>query len=264
MSHLEVEWRRDDDMYKRKFMNLLLFVFAIVCQITQAATAYHAFASSGPRRSYAMGHSILRNSQILRQTGTNLGCKGSPFIHQTRMTDRHSTSRGSGLMTMKDQSIAYWFKVGDEVQVVEDVYRGGSGGNARKQRQNVKGLTGTVTATFEKCDVDPTCCCAEFVDRDMAVTVLFPAASQLKSKEQDDDDGGWDGQDFTYYFAEEELKKVVRPITKPDDNNPIPFDGMSCTDFKLQKLQEAGSNKPRRIASYEPSTAEVISISETG
>ena len=64
-----------------------------------------------------------------------------------------------------------------------------------------------------KCDVDPTCCCAEFVDESYAVNVRFVGSL--------DDDCG-DGEDgtsqeeesvvendsFTSYFAEAEIVKV--------------------------------------------------------
>eukprot|EP00956_Cyclotella_meneghiniana_P031067 scaffold80492_cov75-Cyclotella_meneghiniana.AAC.1 len=35
--------------------------------------------------------------------------------------------------------------------------------------RNLKGLDGIVVETWEKCDVDPTCCCAEWVDEGLSV-----------------------------------------------------------------------------------------------
>lgn len=112
------------------------------------------------------------------------------------------------------------------MQVVEDVFKG--------QRQNLKGLIGTVLQTFEKCEVDPTCCCAEFVDRSMAVTVEFSMRS-LGNEDYNKvsfltSDSWWDGEPFLYYFAEEELNKLT------DLADSVAFDGLSCTEFKLKQL----------------------------
>lgn len=85
---------------------------------------------------------------------------------------------------MRDSSAAYWFSVGDTVEVVEDV---------RKADKNLRGWKGRVVETWEKCDVDPTCCCAEQVDENMAVRVKFEAREGL--------------QPFFHYFAESELIK---------------------------------------------------------
>jgi len=136
---------------------------------------------------------------------------------------------------MRDASASYWFQVGDSVEVVEDVLKAGV---------NLRGRCGTVKETWEKCDVDPTCCCQ--VDTGMAVRVAF-----------DDVDGDDDG--FFHYFAEDELVKVteiaeaqVAEVVSPTTAEQIPFDGMSCVAFKLEQL---GSNKPRGIASYDPSNS---------
>ena len=97
---------------------------------------------------------------------------------------------------MRDASASYWFKVGDTVKVVEDVMKAGS---------SLRNRRGTVVETWEKCDVDPTCCCAEQVDLGMAVRVEF----------QDEiSDGGSDNLEigtctsFFHYFGEEELVKI--------------------------------------------------------
>ena len=119
---------------------------------------------------------------------------------------------------MRDRSSSYWFSVGDRVTVVGDVWTGGGSTAAAsatndKNHTNLKGRIGTVVETWEKCDVDPTCCCAEQVDTDMAVRVLF--------NDDDDDGGGGTETDnekketaagaassFYYYFAEDELDKL--------------------------------------------------------
>ena len=86
-------------------------------------------------------------------------------------------------MTMRDSSASYWFRAGDRVRVTHDVY---------KAELNLKDRVGTVQETWEKCEVDPTCCCAEQVDVNMAVRVMFDSDGTLE-----------------HYFAEEELIKVV-------------------------------------------------------
>lgn len=136
---------------------------------------------------------------------------------------------------MRDASASYWFQVGDRVEVVEDVLKAGV---------NLRGSCGTVKETWEKCDVDPTCCCAEQVDTGMAVRVAFAATDD----HDDDGNGG-----FLHYFAEDELVKVTETAESADPSSTaerLPFDGMSCVAFKLEQLE---SSKPRGIASFEPS-----------
>ena len=88
---------------------------------------------------------------------------------------------------MKDSSCSYWFQVGDTVQVSTTV---------RKAGVDLKGRIGKVTETWEKCSVDPTCCCAEFVDDNYAVTVTF--------------EGSIDERCFTHHFNEDELVMVEK------------------------------------------------------
>jgi hypothetical protein len=131
---------------------------------------------------------------------------------------------------MRDRSSSYWFTVGDTVAVVEDVWSGTGGA-----RHNFKGRTGRVVETWEKCDVDPTCCCAEQVDTDMAVRVVFGDGDS--GNDDDDTDAAGNAGDNTtnttnteddttnddttngdkrtkastayyYYFAEDELVKL--------------------------------------------------------
>jgi hypothetical protein len=63
---------------------------------------------------------------------------------------------------------------------------------------------------------------------------------------------------FLHYFAEEELLKVkdeiVEAAAASGNEKSLPFDGMSCTAFKLEQLQT--HQKPRGIASFEPVRAE--------
>ena len=116
-------------------------------------------------------------------------------------------------MSMRDASCSYWFSVGDQVKVVDDVQKAGS---------SLYGRRGVVVETWEKCDVDPTCCCAEQVEKDMAVRVSFEGTEK---------DANVAGVSFYHYFAEEELLKL-----KEEELKSVAFDGASCVDFKLQAL----------------------------
>lgn len=102
---------------------------------------------------------------------------------------------------MKDASSAYWFNVGDRVSVISSVLKAGV---------ELQGREGVVIQTWEKCDVDPTCCCAEFVDDSFAVTVRFDGGihqdSTGSSKIFQSLDTNQDG--FTHFFNEDELEKV--------------------------------------------------------
>lgn len=185
---------------------------------------------------------------------------GSSFLNRksvpttrfiNNLPSRQGLSRNKGpILIMRDKSSSYWFHVGDTVRVVSD--------NVYKAGVNLQGRVGIVKETWEKCDVDPTCCCAEQVDENMAVRVEFDGMK--------DDDPLVAGttNTFTHYFAEEELVKVAEQegdldFTSGSDKNsdtisgggPVAFDGMSCVDLKLNHLQSA-SSKPRGIASYEP------------
>ncbi|KAL9187409.1 hypothetical protein ACHAXT_001512 [Thalassiosira profunda] len=135
---------------------------------------------------------------------------------------------------MGDHSSATRFNVGDAVTVVDDVMKAG---------KNLKGLSGTVIETWEKCEVDPTCCCAEWVDEGLAVHVRFAAeGSDLFANDA-----------FIYYFAESELiiKKNDDADAEEESSINVAFDGMSCKAFKLDKLKMG--EQARRIAAFEES-----------
>jgi len=133
---------------------------------------------------------------------------------------------------MKDSSCSYWFQIGDTVQVSTSVKKAGI---------DLKGRIGKVVETWEKCSVDPTCCCAEFVDDNFAVSVQFEGKLNLQEeeKEEEDDDGnsgnsnsrrspttiilGIDNNNkkknknnnnFTHHFSEEELIKIKQPLSE--------------------------------------------------
>jgi hypothetical protein len=69
-------------------------------------------------------------------------------------------------LTMRDRSASYWFQVGDTVKVVDDVVKAGS---------NLRERQGVVVQTWEKCEVDPTCCCAEQVSSLMTDRFYLPS-----------------------------------------------------------------------------------------
>jgi hypothetical protein len=160
---------------------------------------------------------------------------GAPVVFQQR-----KSSASTAKWTMRDRSASYWFQAGDRVRVVDDVYKAGT---------NLRQRVGVVVETWEKCDVDPTCCCAEQVDTGMAVRVEF---------ERDESNKELLESSFMHYFAEEELLKVkeeeVIEAAAAGNEKSLPFDGMSCTAFKLEQLQT--HQKPRGIASFEPVRAE--------
>lgn len=61
-------------------------------------------------------------------------------------------------LNMRDGSTAsVFFKIGDVVRVSKDVFITDNSG----VRLSTRGMTGTITDVWEKCAVDPHCCCAE-------------------------------------------------------------------------------------------------------
>lgn len=138
---------------------------------------------------------------------------------------RHNT------LIMRDASASYWFKVGDTVKVIDDVY---------KSQVNLKNRIGRVIETWEKCDVDPTCCCAEQVDIGMAVRVEF-TGTEANANDV--------GSSFVHYFAEAELEKEQTMTT-----DSVAFDGMTCTAFKLEHLKMG--KQQQRLAEFEATRKE--------
>lgn len=144
-------------------------------------------------------------------------------------------------IAMRDVSASYWFNVGDAVRVVDDVI---------KANMNLKGRCGVVRETWAKCDIDPTCCCAEQVDLGMAVRVEF-----VGSETSDADEGS-----FPHYFAEEELIQVkeeeqqrgATKLSTIDSNDDMPFDGKTCNAFKLDQLKMG--EQAKRIAAFQESS----------
>ena len=94
-----------------------------------------------------------------------------------------------------DHSSATLFEVGDTVKVIDDVMKSG---------RNLNGMIGEVTFTWEKCDVDPTCCCAEWVDEGLSVHVKFNVDDENNKEEGE---SLFANDTFIHYFAESELVK---------------------------------------------------------
>lgn len=157
---------------------------------------------------------------------TQVQFKSNPSKHDHR-----------GNICMKDLSSSYWFKLNDKVRVTSSVMKAGV---------DLKGRVGIVTQTWEKCDVDPTCCCAEFVDENYAVQVKFQGPVDPENPSSDDLIQGIDM--FVHYFNENELTKEVDSAA---ESSSIDFDGMSCAAFKLDQLKVG--QQAQRIASFEAS-----------
>eukprot|EP00578_Thalassiosira_sp_NH16_P010765 CAMPEP_0181120222 /NCGR_PEP_ID=MMETSP1071-20121207/24037_1 /TAXON_ID=35127 /ORGANISM="Thalassiosira sp., Strain NH16" /LENGTH=223 /DNA_ID=CAMNT_0023204855 /DNA_START=88 /DNA_END=756 /DNA_ORIENTATION=- len=157
---------------------------------------------------------------------------GSSLFLPLQRSPKRTVTANNGIkntrLFMGDRSCATRFQVGDIVTVTEDVMKAG---------ENLRGLSGTVIETWEKCDVDPTCCCAEWVDEGLSVHVRFNA-----SRDNDIVDGD-NSTTFIHYFAESELvKKKEDSVGSYGDDKTnrlsegMAFDGLSCKVFKLDKL----------------------------
>jgi hypothetical protein len=123
-------------------------------------------------------------------------CSPSRTPRHTLLTNSRSTTittTTTTLLVMKDRSSSYWFQVGDCVRVVSP--------DVQKSGVNLYHRVGKVMETWEKCDIDPTCCCAEQVDPNMAVRVEFIGKLSEDSEHTN--------ETFDHYFAESELDKIV-------------------------------------------------------
>jgi hypothetical protein len=114
---------------------------------------------------------------------------------------------------------------------------------------DLKSRIGVVTQTWEKCDVDPTCCCAEFVDDNYAVQVKF--TGPLDPEKSRSDGLIQDIDTFFHYFNENELTKVEEEDSFASSSVSVAFDGMSCTAFKLDQLKMG--EQAQRITAFETS-----------
>jgi hypothetical protein len=94
---------------------------------------------------------------------------------------------------MRDGSTAsVYFSVGDNVMVKTDVWHQPK----RLPRFSSKGLVGVVVDVWDKCEVDPHCCCAE---------LAFDAPIEVKfiGKQYDEDSESW-----TAHFAVDEIERI--------------------------------------------------------
>ena len=99
-------------------------------------------------------------------------------------------------MHMRDGSTAaVYFQIGDRVKITEDVMH-------RPKDMPVfssKGLEGRIKDIWEKCEVDPHCCCAELAT-DAPIEVEFENDLYYGS--------GQNGGIWTGHFAADEIQKV--------------------------------------------------------
>ena len=156
---------------------------------------------------------------------------GGPFVRPstwgspgttTMTTTQRSKTKKARLLQMKDSSCSYWFQVGDIVQVSTTVHKAGI---------DLKGRRGMVTETWEKCSVDPTCCCAEFVDDNYAVTVTFQGPLLMLDTGMDDPRptesstpfivGIHEHCYFTHHFNEDELVMVEKSSAQHEVLPPL-------------------------------------------
>lgn len=133
----------------------------------------------------------VKASFVSRSQGKNLV---QPNPNSVRLPYPRDTA-----LSMTDKSSANWFQVGDTVQVIESVPKG---------QIDLKGRVGTVIETWEKCDVDPTCCCAEFVDDSFAVRVRFDKRQENGMEDNRLELKNDPEEEFKHYFAEREIVKV--------------------------------------------------------
>jgi len=100
--------------------------------------------------------------------------------------NRHSISMRDG------SSRAVFYQIGDKVKVVENVYHS----PPYNEKFNSLGLEGIVKDIWEKCEIDPHCCCAELAF-DAPIEVLFNNNLYYPDKPQ------WTG-----FYSEDEIQKV--------------------------------------------------------
>lgn len=276
-----------------RFLSLAVFIYRLYFMILVTTKSYccHAFAPLSSSSSCL--DNISRTNMISSRCSIFMASSSSrktrqylPFLLNEHGSFNHRHNHHCASLYMRDTSMSYWFTVGDQVQVVKDVIMTKTDRNNNKIRINLRNRIGTVITTWEKCDVDPTCCCAEQVDTNMAVYVEFQQSSSSFDQQSSSLDQQSQQQRTTedcetiknkgdesmisninemksmndnnetirYYFSEEELIKITTPIQKFDESNNnhlLPFDGLSCVAFKSKEI-EKNQKQPRRIASYEP------------
>jgi hypothetical protein len=254
-------------------------VLSLSVYLLLACSYYYAFTLSSLSWNYPTSSHHRPTSQYSRSIRKRYGVIGSrssttfnarlwyrhwtPSVRRTSSQAAQSSSIG---LYMRDKSMTSWFSVGDQVEVIQDVYMTTTTSTTttttrpNQNRMNLRGQIGTVLETWEKCDVDPTCCCAEQVDPNMSVYVelLFNMTSSscstgsLSTVDHHEDNNN--NKRIRYYFSEEEIRKIQRDddVPLPPHRTDLPFDGLSCVAFKLEQLKKYQNQEGRRIASYEP------------
>ena len=97
-------------------------------------------------------------------------------------------------ITMRDgSSAAVYFQIGDMVKITADVIHSPK----NKPAFSSKGLEGRIKDIWEKCEVDPHCCCAELAT-DAPIEVEFNNDLYYESG------GIWTG-----HFAADEIQQVI-------------------------------------------------------
>jgi hypothetical protein len=105
-------------------------------------------------------------------------------------------------MFMRDGSTAaVYFQIGDKVKITEDVMHQPKS----KPAFSSKGLEGRIKDIWEKCEIDPHCCCAELAT-DAPIEVEFENDLYYGTGENN---GIWTG-----HFAADEIQKVVDKSNK--------------------------------------------------
>ena len=158
----------------------MFFLLAIVVFAKATFGGYAAF-SFQPRQTCSRWGSITTTTATRTTTTTTTtpshvcsclpqgNTKLVPTQRQQRCSKRTMllmSTRCDGDGGSYDASMSTLFSIGNVVRVVaSDVTKADLG--------SLYNWTGTVVETWEKCDVDPTCCCAEQVDPNLAVRVQF-------------------------------------------------------------------------------------------
>lgn len=193
---------------------------------------------------FELSHSLTSLTKSRKILETQQQHANYRFHSSIPISTKRLSTRSRTILNMRDASCAYWFNVGDKVKVTSSVTKAGV---------DLIGRVGDVIQTWEKCDVDPTCCCAEFVDDNFAVTVKFNGKIDPASVTATGEGfiKGIDIDTFTHYFNEDELVKVKEDEVEEAASASVAFDGMSCKAFKLDQLKMG--QQAQRIAAYEAS-----------
>ena len=115
-------------------------------------------------------------------------------FNRLRMRALSQYRRTNGDLLMRDGSTAaVFFAIGDKVCVTNDVIHNPKG----LPSFSSKGLIGSIKDIWEKCEVDPHCCCAE-------LAFEAPIEVEFTGSQYDPSLSKWTG-----FFAPDEIKKVA-------------------------------------------------------